>query len=500
MKTSGYRTIFHIYLIFLLGLLGAFLAAACFFFLLITVRKPDGSLAKSDWPKLMTESFREEILFIDGKPQLTQAGRDLLRAEKTGLQLLDASGRELLSWQKPEIAPTAYSVAQLLRIVSTGHLEGRQESSFATVFTKDGQEYTCLLHFPVKISENTMYLNGEHFSGGKNVLLPIAAVLLALISFSAILYGFRLTRTLKQLVISVDEIAGRSYLPVRSTGAFRDLGERLNQLDAELRKGEQLRRDADRMREEWITNITHDLKTPLSPIRGYAELLLENGVTDNGSCRQYAAVMLKNTAYMETLIDDLKLTYQLDNRMLPIHRSRQDIVRFLKELAIDILNTPEYENRTIHFQSGDAPILFSFDPTLLTRVFRNLIINAFVHGNEDTEVTLLAAASDSALQIAVADNGKGIPPEDAAHLFDRYYRGQNTGRKPEGTGLGLAIVKGIAQLHGGSISVFSLQHQTSTLLYGSPGAEPVLLNIPADSRTLFQIDFSFSTEPSETDH
>ena len=165
------------------------------------------------------------------------------------------------------------------------------------------------------------------------------------------------------------------------------------------------------MREEWITNITHDLKTPLSPIRGYAELLLENGVPEEGSCRQYAAVMLKNTAYMETLIDDLKLTYQLDNRMLPIHRSRQDIVRFLKELAIDILNTPEYENRTIHFLSDDASILFSFDLTLLTRAFRNLIINAFVHGNENTEVTILAAVTDSALQIAVADNG----PETGGH-------------------------------------------------------------------------------------
>lgn len=319
--------------------------------------------------------------------------------------------------------------------------------------------------------------------------MPIAAVLLVLISFFAILYGFRLTRTVKQLVISVDEIAGRCYLPVRSTGAFRDLGESLNRLDAELREGDQLRRDTDRMREEWITNITHDLKTPLSPIRGYAELLLENGVPEEGSCRQYAAVMLKNTAYMETLIDDLKLTYQLDNRMLPIHRSRQDIVRFLKELAIDILNTPEYENHTIHFQSDDAPILFSFDRTLLTRAFRNLIINAFVHGNENTEVTILAAVTDSVLQIAVADNGRGIPPEDAAHLFDRYYRGQDTGRKPEGTGLGLAIVKGIVELHGGSISVFSLQHQASRLLYGSPGAKPVLLNIPADSRTLFQIDF-----------
>ncbi|MFR8339727.1 MAG: sensor histidine kinase [Eisenbergiella massiliensis] len=165
------------------------------------------------------------------------------------------------------------------------------------------------------------------------------------------------------------------------------------------------------------TNITHDLKTPLSPIRGYAELLLENGVPEEGSCRQYAAVMLKNTAYMETLIDDLKLTYQLDNRMLPIHRSRQDIVRFLKELAIDILNTPEYENRTIHFLSDDAPILFPFDPTLLTRAFRNLIINAFVHGNE-TPKSQYWPPLRIPYPIAVADNGRN-PPEDAAHPLDR---------------------------------------------------------------------------------
>ena len=125
------------------------------------------------------------------------------------------------------------------------------------------------------------------------------------------------------------------------------------------------------MREEWITNITHDLKHPYPLSGAMRSFFWKMESLREGSCRQYAAVMLKNTAYMETLIDDLKLTYQLDNRMLPIHRSRQDIVRFLKELAIDILNTPEYENRTIHFLSDDAPILFPFDPTLLTRAFRN---------------------------------------------------------------------------------------------------------------------------------
>lgn len=108
--------------------------------------------------------------------------------------------------------------------------------------------------------------------------------------------------------------------------------------------------------------------------------------------------MLKNISYMEKLVDDLKLTYQLENGMLPIHRENKNIVRFLKELVIDILNTPEYETRSIHFESEDETVMFPFDQMLFTRAFRNLIINAFVHGEEHTEVTVSILASQTALK------------------------------------------------------------------------------------------------------
>lgn len=127
----------------------------------------------------------------------------------------------------------------------------------------------------------------------------------------------------------------------------------------------------------------------------------------------------------------------------------------MKELVIDILNTPEYEDRTIRFETEKADFLYSFDQTLLTRAFRNSIINAFVHGKADTEVTLRVSVSNTVLNISVADNGKGIEPEAAKHLFDRYYRGTSTQQRPEGSGLGLAIAKSIIELHGGTISVSS---------------------------------------------
>ena len=456
MKQSGYRTVFHIYLIFFMSLLGTLLLAGWLFFLTVSIQAPDGTRARSDWPKVFTEDFRQQVIFIDGLPQIKQAGMELLQENAAGIQVLDPSGYEVYSYQKPEQAPGVYSNAELLRLIQSGHAGDSNITAFGGIVSNDGKEYVYILYFPVNVAKITMYVNGERFAGGKAVVLPVLLALLVIILVLGILYGFLTSRAIKRLTTAIHEISARSYLPVRNQGVFHDLYGSLNTLDAEIRASDALRAQTDTMRKEWIANITHDLKTPLSPLKGYAEILQETGGKSQQQSRRYAGIMLKNISYMETLIDDLKLTYQLENGMLPVNREEKNIVRFLKELAIDILNTPEYENRTIHFESTEEIVLFSFDQTLLTRAFRNLIINAFVHGEEHTEVTMRLLVSDSTLKICVADNGKGMKPETIEHLFDRYYRGTNTEQKPEGSGLGLAIAKGIIEIHSGTISVSSI--------------------------------------------
>ncbi len=456
MKRSGYRTIFHIYLIFFLALLGTVLLAGYFFFQTVSVRTPAGTNIRSDWPKVFAADFWEQIIFINDVPQVKQAGMALLQEHEVGIQILDASGSEVFSYQKPEQAGTAYSSAELLQLVQSGKSADGEMTVCAGIAADAGTEYACLLYFPVNVSRVTMYVNGERFAGGKTMIVPVLAALFLLVLVSGVLYGLLTTRAIKRLTTAIREISVRRYLPVQEQGVFHDLYDSLNTLDAEIRASDHLRAQTEKTREEWIANITHDLKTPLSPIRGYAEILQETDGSDREHRRHYAGVMLKNVSYMEKLIDDLKLTYQLENGMLPIHREQQNIVRFLKELAIDILNTPEYENRIIHFESAEETVAFPFDQMLFTRAFRNLIINAFVHGKEHTEVAVSIVSSRAALKIRVADNGNGMKPEEAQRLFDRYYRGTNTEQKSEGTGLGLAIAKGIIDLHGGTISVSSI--------------------------------------------
>ncbi|WP_242878488.1 sensor histidine kinase [Eisenbergiella tayi] len=110
----------------------------------------------------------------------------------------------------------------------------------------------------------------------------------------------------------------------------------------------------------------------------------------------------------------------------------------------------------VSFTCTRETILFSFVPTLLTRAFRNLILNAFLHGEAETEAALHICQEGTVIQITVSDNGKGIPEKDQENLFRRYYRGTGTDEKTEGTGLGLAIVKNIVSMHKGTISVSSI--------------------------------------------
>ena len=210
------------------------------------------------------------------------------------------------------------------------------------------------------------------------------------------------------------------------------------------------------MRNEWITNITHDLKTPLSPIKGYAELLTSNADIDKETMQEYGEIILKNVNHTEKLINDLKLTYQLDSGAMPFNPQSVNLVRYMKELAIDIVNDPAFKDRDIVFESSVQNFEICIDMDLFRRAMNNLIINALTHNPQETKVKISVDMNvDKETCICISDNGKGMCEEEQAELFNRYYRGTNTKEKPEGSGLGLAIAKQIITLHNGNIYVKS---------------------------------------------
>lgn len=456
MKKSGFRAIFHIYIIFACIFLGLALLALGLALSLVTMRTSQGTMIKSDWPKKYTEAFSEQIIFGENAVRVRQSGVDLLQRDGVGLQILDSDNQEVYRLFIPDDISKTYTTSEVLNIYATGH--GRIEGKTAMVGSARhaGREVQYILYFPMDIAKITMYLNGASFKQGKSVVLIFGGAIFLLIVVLGIGYGLIITKQLANVNASIHDIVLRRFIPEHRHGVFEDVYHALDHLDTELRKSDELQAQTNRMREEWIANITHDLKTPLSPIKGYAEMIGDDArEISPADVRRYGQVMLKNADYMERLLDDLKLTYQLKSGVFPCKLQQADLIRFLKELVIDILNRPEYEERTIHFENDVQDILFSFDPTLLTRAFNNLILNSFVHGKRDTQVWIRIAARQETIKIQISDNGNGMTNSETKQLFERYYRGMDTESRPEGTGLGLAIAKQIIELHGGQISVSS---------------------------------------------
>lgn len=452
MKRSGYKTVFHIYIIFFILMVTAILAAVGFGFYTVTVKKPDGEKVLSNWPKDFTRDFSRYISFSDNKPLIKQSGLKRLKEDNLWIQIIDKDGAEVQSFDKPQNVKIRYSPSELVML-------NDKVSDNYTIFlestTVNDKEWTYIIGFPIKISKITMYVSKDRFTSGKLIIICIIGVMLILVIALGLIYSFLITKQISQIRKGIRQIAAREYVPIIKNGSMRDVYDELNIMNHEIISSDEARAKNDRQREEWIANITHDLKTPLSPIRGYSELISDPKVNiETNEVRKYGEIILKNTDYAEQLINDLKLTYQLESEMLPINKKKQNISRFVKELVIDILNNPEYELRNIEFSSANESVEISFDEILLKRAFNNLITNALVHNNKETEISVFISKKEK-VEICIQDNGRGMSKEEVDNLFLRYYRGTNMEEKPEGSGLGMAISKQIIELHGGVISVES---------------------------------------------
>lgn len=463
MKQSGYKSAFHVYGIFLILMLLILAAGAGMVIYAVTIQKPDGKMVRSDWPADFTKAFSEEIIFPEGEPMITQKGLEALEDNGLWLQVLDSNGHAAAGFSVPEGQPEDYSPDRLLTA-----LESRENGAvFSGTAENNGSRWTYLIGFPVDVAKITMNVNGGRFASGKLYVLSGAGAVLFLTAGLGLAYGFAVTRRLSKMTAAVSEIAERRYTPAQEKGAFQDVYTSLNTLDQTLRSAEESRGRDEQLRKEWIANITHDLKTPLSPIRGYAELLAaSDSPPDRQELGQYSAAILKNTAHAEALINDLKLTYQLENGMVPLNLQAFNIVRFVRERVIDCLNDPRYVGRSVDFEAEGSQLLH-FDPGLMRRAVDNLLINTLLHSGDGAAAGVVVAVGNPC-KIQIWDKGAGMPEEQVNRLFDRYYRGASAETDSGGTGLGMAIAREIVLLHGGDITVDSQPGRGTTFTITFP--------------------------------
>jgi len=436
-------------------LLIAVVIAIGMFYYIFGITEPEG-LSLASWPDRFTDNFSVWMENVNGDVEIEETGIERLDEYGLWLQVIDETGQEVFCHNKPESYPTRYSASELISFRTSAYEQGN--TVFVNSYENSGKTWSYLIGFPYAIGKHMLYYNG----GNVERLSPLFRIgiffcLCAVILF-VIFYGFWLTKHLGKIAKGIHNISMRCYTMLPEKGAFGEIYGALNKMDTEIRHSDKAQLDTERIRREWIANITHDLKTPLSPIKGYAELLMGSPAPNSEMAQEYGGIILKNVNHTEKMINDLKLTYQLDSGAIPYRPQIVRLVRFLKELVIDIVNDPAFTNRSIGFESNIQECEVCIDIDLFRRAVNNLIINALTHNPSKTIVSVsIDIELKKRILICISDNGIGISDKEQPELFNRYYRGTSTKEKPEGSGLGLAIAKQIITLHNGNIDVKSKQ-------------------------------------------
>lgn len=243
---------------------------------------------------------------------------------------------------------------------------------------------------------------------------------------------------------------------VEGDDEFSSMAANLNKMVEELKELMDKERESERTKDELITNVAHDLRTPLTSIIGYLELLSGDVKLDPELQKKYINIAYVKTKRLEKLIEDLFGFTKMNYGKLTMHVAQVDVVKLLSQLLEEFYPSFVDKNLSYELQSNVPAKVITADGNLLARLFDNLINNAIKYGADGKRIMVKLHADDEIVTVSVINYGYVIPADELPLIFNKFYRvEQSSSTNTGGTGLGLAISKNIVDMHGGTITVTS---------------------------------------------
>ena len=286
----------------------------------------------------------------------------------------------------------------------------------------------------------------------------------------AVLITRSVTKPLQQMAEASEAIALGDYeqqLPLSGPDEVRRVAGSFNSMAAQVADTQQAQRDL-------VANVSHDLKTPLTSMRGWSQALLDGTAATSEQQRQAAAVIYGEAERMERLVEQLLDLARLQSGQLQLVRQNIDLGLLLAQVKETFSPRAQEERVTLTLDTQPVPAV-SGDPDRLTQVFANLLDNALGHTSSGGRIQLaLHLLSNGQIEVTVQDDGRGIPQEELSRIFERFYqvdKSRATSAEHRGSGLGLAIVRELVEAHDGQITARSVQGQGTVFTIRLPAVE-----------------------------
>ena len=289
------------------------------------------------------------------------------------------------------------------------------------------------------------------------LIYVLSGILIFSITFLALQEkSLRYISKLSAAIRNISEGDLNTTIEVVGDDEFSAMAVNLNKMVGDIRSLMDKEREAERTKNELITNVAHDLRTPLTSIIGYLELLSGKVVIPPEMQKKYIDIAYAKSKRLEKLIEDLFGFTKMNYGKVSMHVSKVDVVKLLSQLLEEFYPSFMDKNLSYELKSNVPAQIITADGNLLARLFDNLINNAIKYGADGKRVLVNIHASESVVAISVTNFGYVIPEEELPLIFNKFYRvEQSRSTHTGGTGLGLAIAKNIVDMHGGTISVAS---------------------------------------------
>jgi len=303
-----------------------------------------------------------------------------------------------------------------------------------------------LLHSPVKGVNDAI-------DQGFQILAISVSIALVLSIFLSILLAVSFTKPLKKMKNSAIQLAGGDYSVKTGVHNKDEFGELASAIDILSDRLDLASRESDnlmKLRRDFVANISHELRTPVTVIRGSLEALRDEVVVDPEQVKNYYEQMLRESIFLQRLVDDLLDLSRLQNADFKMEMHELSLCDVLNDVVRSARNIALEKHIDIQYEQDPSPCMVAGDYGRIRQMLMIILDNAIKFSSEDSIVSI----SLKNKEVSIRDNGVGIPPEDLPYIFERFYKTKSEKNK-NGTGLGLSIAKQIAARHNIEVSVNS---------------------------------------------
>ena len=331
-----------------------------------------------------------------------------------------------------------------------------ENSITVTVPIKNGNtiEGVVLLHSPVK------YMSSALESGIYTLIFSILAALI-LASISAVWLSISFTKPLNKIRDTTTELAKGNYEVMTNVNQSDEIGELAKSIDKlalQLDKSSKESERFEKMRQNFIANISHELRTPITVIRGSMEAICDGIISEPEQLKEYNKQILSDSIHLQRLVNDLIDLTKLQNTDFSIDKSTINLFEIINDAVRSMKQISTKKNIKINFTAKNSAetesYLFTGDYQRIRQMIIIVLDNAIKFSNENQKIDIFLKKADKGYELKICDNGKGINPENIGKIFNRYHK-SNTEENKNGMGLGLAIAKEIAIRHNIEILVAS---------------------------------------------